>query len=80
MSFKSGVKEASKKDEEKMKISTQGFSGFFSGSFLVGWLVFLCVGVVGFHCFLQFVGHFVCILFFHSVVFTKNPNCQKKNH
>lgn len=87
MSFKSGVTEASKKNEEKMKGSTQGFSGSFCGSFffwlvgffVVGWLGFMCVGVVGFCCFLQFVGHFVLILFFHSIVFTKNSNCQK-NH
>lgn len=91
MTFKSGITEASKKNVEKIKGRTQSLVGGFCGFFLwdcfvvVVWLGFCCwlafmrVGVVGFCCFLQFVGHFVLILFFHSVVFTKSPNCQK-NH
>lgn len=49
MSFKSGITEASKKNEEKMKGSTQGFSGGFCGSFffLFGW--FFCCCLVGFY-------------------------------
>lgn len=87
MSFKLGVAEASKRNEEKIKGSTQGFSGGFRwkfffcvGFFFFGccWLVGFCsVGVVGFCCFLQFVGYFILVLFFHSIVFNKNPNCQK---
>lgn len=50
MSFKSGITEASKKNEEKMKGSTQGFSGDFCGSFFFGWLFFLLL-----------VGWFLCV-------------------
>lgn len=87
MSFKLGVAEASKRNEEKIKGSTQGFSGGFRWKFffcvgffflvVVGWLVFVVWVWWGFVVFYNLWGILFWFCFSTLLFLTKIQTAKK---